>query len=117
MKTKSKIMLGAAIPAIALVASNVSYASSHREAPAISEDPSADNTDTYAFMSADRSKLIVIANFIPLEEPAGGPNFHKFSDDVRYEIHLTRGGSSLDDVLAYYFTFSTSSINYVDPAD
>jgi hypothetical protein len=117
MKTKSKIMLGAAIPAIALAASNISYASSHREAPAIANDPCADNTDTYAWMSADRSKLYVVANYIPLEEPAGGPNFHKFCDDVRYEIHITRGGDSLDDALAYYFTFSTSSINYVDPAD
>jgi hypothetical protein len=117
MKTNSKLMSIAAIPAIALAVSNASYASSHREAPAISEDPSADNTDLYAWMSADRSKLYVVANWIPLEEPAGGPNFHKFSDDVRYEIHITRGADSLDDVLSYYFFFETNSINQVDVAD
>lgn len=117
MKLKSKLILGAAIPALALAVTNTSFASSHREAPAISEDPAADNTDVYAWMSSDGSKLYVIANYIPLEEPAGGPNFHKFSDQVRYEIHINRGGQNLDDVLAYYLTFTTSSINYVDPAD
>jgi hypothetical protein len=117
MKIKSKLMLGAAIPAIALAVSNTSFASSHREAPAISEDPAADNTDVYAWMSPDHSKLYVVANYIPLEEPSGGPNFHKFSDDVRYEIHIARGANNLDDALTYYITFSTSSINYVDPAD
>ena len=56
---------------------------SHREAPSISKDPVADNTDLYAFVSPDStSKVTLIANFIPFEEPAGGPNFHTFGDDV-----------------------------------
>ena len=56
-------------------------ASSHREAPLISGDPTADNTDVYAFVSPDRPDTVtIIANYIPLEEPAGGPNFHSFDD-------------------------------------
>ncbi len=61
------------------------FASSHREAPVIAEDPAADNTDLYAFRSPDRPNTVtLIANYIPLEEPAGGPNFNKFADDVSY---------------------------------
>jgi hypothetical protein len=92
-------------------------ASSHREAPAISSDPDADNTDVYAWVNpGSHDKLYVIANWIPLEEPSGGPNFHKFSDDVRYEVHLTRG-DSLDDAVAYYVQFHTAKVQRVDPAD
>ena len=59
--------------------------SSHREAPLISEDPLADNTDVYAFVSPDRPDTVtLIANWIPLEAPGGGPNFFKFGDDVLY---------------------------------
>ena len=54
-------------------------ASSHREAPLIAEDPVADNTDVYAFVSPDRPDTVtILANYIPLEEPAGGPNFNGF---------------------------------------
>jgi hypothetical protein len=61
--------------------------SSHREAPEISKDPVADNTDVYAFVSPDDSGTVtLIANYIPLEGPAGGPNFFEFGDDVLYEI-------------------------------
>ena len=62
-------------------------ASSHREAPLISEDPVADNTDVYAFVSPDKPDTVtIVANWIPLEEPAGGPNFYKFGDEVLYEL-------------------------------
>jgi hypothetical protein len=91
-------------------------ASSHREAPAISMDPSADNTDVWSWVSKDLSTLYVVAAYNPLEEPSGGPNFHKFSDDVMYEIHIARGDKSLDDVVTFQFNFTTSSINYVDPS-
>src|SRR3984957_12175768 len=91
-------------------------ASSHREAPAISMDPSADNTDVWSWVSKDLSTLYVVAAYNPLEEPSGGPNFHKFSDDVMYEIHIARGDKSLEDVVTFQFNFTTSSINYVDPA-
>ena len=62
-------------------------ASSHREAPVIADDPAADNTDLYAFVSPDRPDTVtLVANYIPLEEPAGGPNFAKFDDSVLYEL-------------------------------
>ena len=67
--------------------------SSHREAPLISDDPAADNTDVYAFRSPDKPDTVtLIANYIPLEEPAGGPNFNKFGDDVRYSIFVENDG-------------------------
>ena len=63
--------------------------SSHKEAPGISADPVADNTDVYAFVPADAPDMVtLIANFVPLEDPAGGPNFDEFADDVLYEIHV-----------------------------
>jgi hypothetical protein len=93
-------------------------ASSHREAPAIALDPAADNTDVWAWVTpGTHDKLYVVAAYNPLEEPSGGPNFHKFSDDVLYSVHIARGDKTLDDVIRYDIQFTTSSINYVDPAD
>ena len=70
-----------------------SMMSSHREAPEISKDPVADNTDVYAFVSPDRPDTVtLIANFIPLQQPSGGPNFYEFGDDVLYEIHIANAG-------------------------
>jgi len=100
-----------------VLAPAIALASSHREAPAISNDPAADNTDLYAWTSEDRATLYIIANWIPFEEPAGGPNFHRFSDDVRYEIHVTRGAESLEDAVVFRFEFTTRPIQQVDPAD
>jgi Domain of unknown function (DUF4331) len=86
-------------------------ASSHREAPVISEDPTADNTDVYAFVSPDRrDSVTVVANYIPLEEPAGGPNFAKFGDDVLYALHVDSDGDAEDDV-TYEFRFRTQVRN------
>ena len=86
--------------------------SSHREAPYISSDPVADNTDVYAFVSPDAPDTVtIIANFIPLEAPAGGPNFYQFGDDVRYEINISNSGTRTD--ISYQFTFSTAA---PDPA-
>ncbi len=82
-------------------------ASSHREAPLISGDPRADNTDVYAFVSPDAPGTVtIIANYIPLEDPAGGPNFHSFDDNVLYEIHVDNDGNARDDV-TYQFRFRT----------
>ena len=65
--------------------------SSHREAPEIAKDPVADSTDVYAFVSPDKpSTVTLIANFIPLQQPDGGPNFYEFGDDVLYEIHVSQ---------------------------
>src|SRR5438309_1894091 len=81
--------------------------SSHREAPEISKDPVADNTDLYAFVDpVDSSKVTIIANYIPLEEPAGGPNFFQFGDDVLYEIKIDNDGDAIEDV-TYQFRFRT----------
>ena len=86
-------------------------ASSHREAPLISKDPEADNTDLYAFVSPDKSDTVtIIANYIPLEEPAGGPNFAAFDDTARYEIHIDNNGDSKDDI-TYQFNFTTKIRN------
>src|SRR6266511_4138224 len=80
-------------------------ASSHREAPLISEDPSADNTDLYAFRSPDRPDTVsIIANYIPGEDPAAGPNWYTFSPNVRYYIHIDQGGDGKPDI-SYRFTF------------
>ncbi|MGO8885998.1 MAG: DUF4331 domain-containing protein [Streptosporangiaceae bacterium] len=82
--------------------------SSHREAPEISKDPVADSTDVYAFVSPDRPDTVtLIANYVPLQSPAGGPNFYEFGDDVLYEIHIdTRGNSEPD--ITYQFRFKTT---------
>ena len=72
--------------------------SSHREAPEISKDPVADNTDTYAFVSPDRPDTVtLISNYVPLEEPPGGPNFFEFGNDVLYEILIDNDGDGLAD--------------------
>ncbi|HEX4340000.1 MAG TPA: DUF4331 domain-containing protein [Polyangiaceae bacterium] len=102
----------------ALATTGVAGASSHREAPAISLDPAADNTDLYAWVTpGTHDKMYIVANYIPLEEPSGGPNFHKFDDDVRYEIHIARGPSSLDDVVTYEVYFKTKPLVQVAKKD
>ncbi|MGH8859913.1 MAG: DUF4331 domain-containing protein [Jatrophihabitantaceae bacterium] len=81
--------------------------SSHREAPEISKDPVADNTDVYAFVSPDRPETVtLIANFIPLEQPSGGPNFYEFGDDVAYRINIANRGDARADII-YEFRFRT----------
>jgi hypothetical protein len=86
-------------------------ASSHREAPLISQDPMADNTDLYAFVSPDRPDTVtIIANYIPLESPAGGPNFPAFDDSVLYEIHIDTNADAKEDV-TYQFRFKTETRN------
>jgi Domain of unknown function (DUF4331) len=85
--------------------------SSHREAPEISKDPSADNTDVYAFVSPDRPQTVtLIANYIPFELPYGGPNFNEFDDDVVYEIRISNSGTAQDDIV-YQFVFTTTIRN------
>ncbi|MGE5804549.1 MAG: DUF4331 domain-containing protein, partial [Ignavibacteria bacterium] len=87
-------------------------ASSHREAPLISNDPLADNTDLYVFRSPDDPNTVtIVANYIPLELPEGGPNYATFGEDVRYEIHIKNQtssgalGTAADDI-TYRFTFT-----------
>jgi hypothetical protein len=82
--------------------------SSHREAPGISKDPVADSTDVYAFVSPDKPDTVtLIANYVPLQGPAGGPNFYEFGDDVLYQIHIDNNGDGQPDV-SYEFRFDYS---------
>jgi hypothetical protein len=81
--------------------------SSHREAPGISKDPVADSTDLYAFVSPDKPDTVtLIANYVPLESPAGGPNFYEFGDDVLYQIHIDNNGDGFADI-TFAFQFRT----------
>jgi len=85
--------------------------SSHREAPGISKDPVADSSDVYAFVSPDKPDTVtLIANYVPLQGPAGGPNFYEFGDDVLYQIHIDNDGDGLSDV-TYLFRFGYSVAN------
>ncbi len=85
--------------------------SSHREAPGISKDPVADNTDTYAFVSPDAPDTVtIISNYVPLEAPFGGPNFFEFGDDVLYEIHIDNDSDGAPDI-TYEFRFETKVAN------
>src|SRR6478672_2214609 len=100
--------------AIMLVAMSLNcfpvWASSHREAPMIADDPMADNTDLYAFKSpTDPNKIILIANYIPFQLPQGGPNFYHFSENVRYEIHIDNNVATAGDDIVYRFTFDRSN--------
>jgi hypothetical protein len=85
--------------------------SSHREAPEISKDPVADSSDLYAFVSPDHPDTVtIIANYVPLQLPASGPNFFEFGDDVLYEIHVDSNGDGRPD-LTYQFRFRTELRN------
>lgn len=85
--------------------------SSHREAPATSKDPVADNTDTYAFVSPDQPDTVtLIANYLPFEAPFGGPNFFEFADDVVYYIYVDNNGDGRADI-TYEFNFQTVVAN------
>lgn len=84
-----------------------SNASSHREAPLISNDPLADNTDVYAFRSPDDTNTVtIIANYIPFELPEGGPNYYTFGENIRYEIHIKNKTTTTGDDITYRFTFT-----------
>ncbi len=81
-------------------------ASSHREAPLIANDPLADNTDLYVFRSPDKPNTItIIANYVPLQLPQGGPNYYSFGEDIRYEVHIDNDITTYGDDIVYRFTF------------
>ena len=102
MKIKQLMM------ALALMAGGFSsFASSNREAPLISNDPLADNTDVYAFRSPDDPNMVtIICNWIPFELPEGGPNYCNFGTNIRYEIHIKNKTTTTADDILYRFTFS-----------
>ncbi|XVQ15336.1 DUF4331 family protein [Spirillospora sp. CA-255316] len=112
-RTAAMLAAGAALAASGLAGlqPGAATASSHREAPLISGQPQYDNTDVYAFVSPDRpDTTTLVANFLPFEEPAGGPNFYKFAQDARYEINVDNDGDSLPE-WTYRFTFRDSFRN------
>src|SRR5215475_11523234 len=94
------------------------FAASHREAPLIAMDPSADITDTYAFVSYDATNLgrpaqdrriTLIMNVIPGQDPADGPNYFNFADDVLYEIHVDNNADGKAEDVVYQFSFKTEN--------
>ena len=102
LSKRSLAMLG-----ISMFFCGSSFASSHREAPLISNDPLADNTDLYAFRSPDNNNTItIIANYIPFQLPEGGPNWTSFGQNIRYEIKIDNDASKPGAEIIYRFTFS-----------
>jgi hypothetical protein len=88
-------------------------AASHSEAPLISMDRYADNTDTYAFRSTETGRdgfVTLIGNWIPFQEPSGGPHYYLFDDTVLYEIKIDNTGDGLEDI-TYQFQFTTQRVN------
>src|SRR3954467_15343275 len=112
MRKPAAVLAAAALTALALVAAlahgrppAAANASSHREAPLISEDPSADNTDLYAFRSPDKpDTLAIVSNYIPGEDPAAGPNYYTFSPTARYNVYIDRDGDGKANI-TYRFKF------------
>ena len=102
---KTMIILG-----LSLVCWQAAQASSHREAPLISNDPLADNTDLYAFRSPDNPNTItIIANYIPFQLPEGGPNWSSFGQNIRYEIYVDNDATKPGAEIVYRFTFNVSN--------
>lgn len=102
---------GLAAAGATALAPGAASASSHREAPLISGTPQYDNTDVYAFVSPDKpDTTTIVANWIPFEEPAGGPNFYTFADDAQYDIHIDNNGDAQGELI-YRYTFKTHRKN------
>lgn len=108
-------LLTAILMIVLITTSLESDASSHREAPLISVDPLADNTDLYVFRSPDDTNTVtIVANYVPLELPEGGPNYSSFGEGIYYEIHIKNQtsvgplGTAADDI-TYRFTFSQTN--------
>ena len=114
--TLGAVALGVIALALLLILTRASgpgsaFASSHAEAPLISQDPRADNTDLYAFVSPENTNTVtMIANYIPLEAPASGPNFYSFDDTALYEVKIDNDGDGQPD-LGYQFRFQTATRN------
>ena len=99
-----------AVVAIGCLRPSTTLASSHREAPLISNDPLADNTDVFAFKSpVNAENIVLIASYIPFELPQGGPNYYTFGDNIRYEIHVDNNTATKGDDIIYRFTFTTTN--------
>ena len=102
-----KLMAALAALTAAAIAATLGFGSSHREAPRILKDPTADNTDVWAYTAPDaQDSLTVVANWIPLADPAGGPNFYPLDENARYYVKVDNTGDGYEDV-AYRWKFKT----------
>ncbi len=103
IRSINKFLLAASAWMLVITAS---MASSHREAPLIADDPLADNVDLYAFRSPDNPfEITLIATYVPLQLPQGGPNYYSFGENIRYEIHIDNDAAIPGDEITYRFTF------------
>ena len=110
LKRKATILGAAAAITASMLPASV-FAASHREAPMIAKDPTADLTDVYAFVSPDKPDTVtLIANVLPFQEPGGGPNFYNFDDDVKYDIYVDNDGDGVEDV-EFTWQFKTTFNN------
>ncbi len=116
MRHKQRL-IAAALAAVGLTATGAILAASHREAPLIAGDPNADITDVYAFVSYDKANLdrmpanrrvTFIMNVIPGQNPADGPNYFNFGDDVVYRINIDNDKDGKADDVVYEFRFKTA---------
>lgn len=99
--------VGAALATCAALAPTIGSASSHREAPLVAGSPRLDNTDLYAFVSPDRTDMVtLVANWIPFEEPNGGPNYYPFAEATAHDINIDNDGDARPDI-TYRWTFSS----------
>jgi hypothetical protein len=112
MRLRSKVLAAAATAALGIglfagLGPGVGTASSHREAPLTAADPQIDSTDLYAFVSPDRHNTVtLVSNWIPFENPAGGPNFYLWAEHTNYDINVDYNGDAKPDVI-YRWTFTT----------
>ncbi len=110
---KLSLLVAALLAAVAagIVAATPGSGSSHREAPLTSIDPTTDDTDVYAFTAPDATgALTVVADWIPFEDPAGGPNFYRFDDRAAYYVNVDNTGDGKYDI-RYRFKFKTKVRN------
>jgi hypothetical protein len=110
MKLSSSQCLAVALTAAAAVLPTHLSASSHREAPAITETPKVDGTDFYLFRSYEEGRagfVTLIANYLPLQDPYGGPNYFSMDPDALYEIHVDNNGNAAEDI-TFQFRFSNA---------
>ncbi len=112
-KRRSTISLTVAAALLGGVVVMTAQASSHREAPAITKLPKVDNTDFYMFNSYEPGQegyVSLIANYIPLQDSYGGPNYFSMDPEAAYEIHIDNNGDAREDV-TFRFRFKNELIN------
>jgi len=110
MTKRSRYMLSTLLAGSVVMTGAMAMASSHREAPAIAGMPRVDATDFYMFRSYEPGRadfVTLIANYIPLQAPYGGPNYFALDNDAVYEIHIDNNGDAVED-LTFQFDFSTA---------